>query len=178
MQLQSLKRQIPSPFEQGVPRHSDNYRVSIHFETRIWHDNNIQSNIRYRIVLTTQLNHLGSSANGWVFVYGFICCGVKSSCIISATDFVPVSRKEFLWLQSTTECGFTLKLVQTMTRRYSQMQRTDKCSQRSSVIWQVWLNGWMFAYKLSGCVFVSSCGHLNFRFIACFKQDVHWYSGN
>ena len=104
--------------------------------------------------------------------------GLSPVAVISATDFVAVSRKEFLCLQSTTECGFTLKLVQTMTRRYSEMHRTDKCSQHSSVIWQVWLNGWVFAYKLSGCGFVSSCSHLNFRFTAWFKQEVHWYSGN
>ena len=30
-------------FEQGVPWHSGNYRVSIHSETRTWHDKNIQS---------------------------------------------------------------------------------------------------------------------------------------
>ena len=29
-------------FEQGVPWHSDNYRVWIHSETRTWHDKNIQ----------------------------------------------------------------------------------------------------------------------------------------
>ena len=31
-------------FEQGVPWHSDNYRVWIHSETRTWHDKNIQLN--------------------------------------------------------------------------------------------------------------------------------------
>ena len=30
-------------FKQGVPWHSDNYRVWIHSETRTWHDKNIQS---------------------------------------------------------------------------------------------------------------------------------------
>ena len=35
-------------FEQGVPWHSDNYRVWIHFETRTWYDKNIQSNAPYR----------------------------------------------------------------------------------------------------------------------------------
>ena len=30
-------------FEEGVPWHSGNYRVCIHFETRTWHDKNIQS---------------------------------------------------------------------------------------------------------------------------------------
>ena len=29
-------------FEQGFPWHSGNYRVQIHYETRTWHDNNIQ----------------------------------------------------------------------------------------------------------------------------------------
>ena len=30
-------------FEQGVPRHSINYRVWIHYEARTWYDKNIQS---------------------------------------------------------------------------------------------------------------------------------------
>ena len=29
-------------FEKGVPWHSDNYRVWVHSETRMWHDKNIQ----------------------------------------------------------------------------------------------------------------------------------------
>ena len=29
--------------------------------------------------------------------------------------------------------------------------------------WPVWLNGWVFVYKLSGCGFESCCSHLNFR---------------
>ena len=35
-------------FEQGVPWHSGNYRVWIHYETCTWHDKNIQSNTTYR----------------------------------------------------------------------------------------------------------------------------------
>ena len=42
----------------------------------------------------------------------------------------------------------------------------------------VWLNGWVFIYKLSGCGFVSRCSHLNFRFHACFEQGVPWHSEN
>ena len=45
------------------------------------------------------------------------------------------------------------------------------------VIWPVWLNGWVFVYKLSGCGFESSCSHLNFRFHICFEQGVPWHSG-
>ena len=54
----------------------------------------------------------------------------------------------------------------------------DKYLQHSSIIWPVWLNGWVFIYELSGCGFESICSHLNFRFCACFKQGVPWHSGN
>ena len=53
---------------------------------------------------------------------------------------VPVSSKEFLDIQATIECRFTLKLVRDMIITYSQMHRTNKCSQHSSIIWPVWLN--------------------------------------
>ena len=42
----------------------------------------------------------------------------------------------------------------------------------------VWLNGWAFIYKLSGCGFEPLCSHLNFRYRACFEQGVPWHSGN
>ena len=61
---------------------------------------------------------------------------------------------------------------------YSQMHRTDKYSQHSSIIWPIWLNGWVFVYELNGCGFESRCSHLNFRFRACFEQGVPWHSGN
>ena len=47
-----------------------------------------------------------------------------------------------------------------MTRSYSQIHHTDKYSQYSSIIWPVWLNGWVFVYELSGCWFNSSCSHI------------------
>ena len=40
---------------------------------------------------------------------------------------------------------------------YSQMHRTDKYSQHSSIIWSVWSNGWAFVYELIGCGFESCC---------------------
>ena len=58
------------------------------------------------------------------------------------------------------------------------MHRTDKYSQHSSIIWPVWLNGWVFVYELSGCGFESRCSHLIFRYGACFEQGVPWHSGN
>ena len=50
-----------------------------------------------------------------------------------------------------------------MQRTYSQMQRTDKCSEHSSIIWSVGPNGWVFIYELSGSAFKSSC-YLGLRF--------------
>ena len=90
----------------------------------------------------------------------------------------PASSKEFLDIQATVECGFTLKLVRDMIKTYNQMHRTDKYSQLSSIIWPVWLNGWVFVYELSGCGFESRCSHLIFRYGACFEQGVPWHSGN
>ena len=46
----------------------------------------------------------------------------------------PVSRKKFFDIQATIECRFTLQRVRDMIRTYSQMHRTEKCSQHSSII--------------------------------------------
>ena len=83
-----------------------------------------------------------------------------------------------LTFRATIECGLTLKRVRDLIKTYSRMNRTDKYAQRRSIIWPVWLNGWVFVYELSGCGFKSSYSHLNFRFHACFEQGVPWHSGN
>ena len=41
------------------------------------------------------------------------------------SDFAPASSKEFLDIQATIECGFTVKRVRDMTRTYS--QRSTYC---------------------------------------------------
>ena len=51
-------------------------------------------------------------------------------------------------LTEIIECGVTLKRVCDITKTYSQMPRTDKYSQHNSIIWPVWLNGWVFVYEL------------------------------
>ena len=56
--------------------------------------------------------------------------------VTSPSDFALASSKEFLDIQATIECGFTLKHVRDMTRTYSQMHRTDKYSEHSSIIGQ------------------------------------------
>ena len=62
--------------------------------------------------------------NGWVFVYELSGCGFES----------PVSSKQFLDIQATIECKFTLTLVRDMIITYIQTHRTDKYSQHSSII--------------------------------------------
>ena len=74
----------------------------------------------------------------------------------------------YLTLRQTIECRFTLKLVRDMIITFSQMDRTCKYSQHSSIIWPVWINGWVFVYELSGCGFESSCSHLNDKHIRFF----------
>ena len=41
---------------------------------------------------------------------------------------------------------------------------------------EVWPNGWVFVYELSGSGFESSWSHLTFRSRACFEQGVPWHS--
>ena len=55
-----------------------------------------------------------------------------------------------LTFRKTIECKFTLKLVRDMIMTYRQMHHTDTHSQHKSIIWSVWLNGWVFVYELSG----------------------------
>ena len=104
--------------------------------------------------------------------------GSSPVAVTSPSDFAPASSKEFLDIQATIECGFTLKRVRDMTRTYSQKHRRDKYSEHSSIIWPVWPNGWVFIEELSGSGFESSCSHFTFRFRACFEQGVPWHSGN
>ena len=70
--------------------------------------------------------------------------GSNPVAITWTSDIKPVLSKEFLGIQATIECGFTLKQVPDLIRTYSQIQRTDKYSQHSSIIWSVRLNGWEF----------------------------------
>ena len=60
--------------------------------------------------------------------------------MIAFCDIASVLSKEFLDIQATIECGFTLKRVRDMLITYSQMPYTDKYSQHSSIIWPAWLN--------------------------------------
>ena len=52
------------------------------------------------------------------------------------------------------------------------MHRTDKYSQHTSLVWPVWLNNWVFVYRLSSCWFEFRCSHLTFRYRTCSNQGV------
>ena len=75
----------------------------------------------------------------YMFQNGFTL--VSSPVAVTQTlDTAPVLSKEFLDIQRTIECRFTVKRVHDMIRTYSQMHHTDKYSRHSSIIWPVWLN--------------------------------------
>ena len=57
--------------------------------------------------------------NGWVFVYKLTGCGFEPVAVTKTSDFASVLSKEFLEIQATIECGFTLKRVCDITRTYS-----------------------------------------------------------
>ena len=49
--------------------------------------------------------------------------GSSPVAVTSPSDLAPASSKEFLDIQATIECGFTLKRVRDMTRTYRQFER-------------------------------------------------------
>ena len=53
---------------------------------------------------------------------------LSPAAVTSPSDFTPASSKEFLDIQATIGCGFTLKRVRDMTRTYSNLifNDTDK----------------------------------------------------
>ena len=117
----------------------------------------IISHIRFRVNL--------HSIVAWVPRNSLLETGTISEVSdIETSNVLPVSSKEFLDIQATIECRFTLKWVRDMIITYSQMHRTDKYSQHSSIIWPFWLNGWVFIYELSGCGYEFRCYHFSVVF--------------
>ena len=104
-------------------------------------------------LLTTQLNYLASLAK-WLSVR------LRTKWLWVRIQLQSL-KLQFLDIQATIECGFTLKPVHGMMIIYSLVHLIDKYSQHSSIVWPVWLNGWVFVYELSGYGFESSCSHLN-----------------
>ena len=119
-----------------------------------------QPNPPYRSVLTTQLNHLVSLAK-------WLCVGLRTKWLWVRVQLHSLKLEISRLLRARSSLtfrplGFTLKRVCHMIITYSQMHQTDKYSWYSSIIWTVWLNGWVFVYELRGCGFESSWSHLIF----------------
>ena len=93
------------------------------------------------------------------------------AAVTETSDILLVLINEFLNIQATTECGFTLKRMHDMIKTYSQIYRTDKYSQHGSIIWPVWLNGWVFVYKLNGWGLQSRCSHLHLWYPSCLINE-------
>ena len=67
--------------------------------------------------------------------------------------------KYAFWIESVTYAFYSEWTRMGPCRTYIEMHRTDDYSQHNSIMWPVWLNGWVFIYKLSGCGFVLRCSH-------------------
>ena len=50
-----------------------------------------------------------------------VVVGSNPVAVTSPSDFTPASSKEFLDIQATIECGFTLKRVRDMIKTYNQL---------------------------------------------------------
>ena len=82
----------------------------------------------------------------------------SSSCCHLNFRYGTCIKPEVSWRSvKHMECRFTLKLVRDMIITCSQMHRTDRNSQHTSIIWPVWLNFWVFVHELSGCGVESRC---------------------
>ena len=91
------------------------------------------------VVVTSPSDKAPASSKEFLDIQATIECGITPAT--SPWDMAPASSKEFLDIQATIECGFILKRVRDMTKTYSEMHRTDKYSEHSSIIWPVWPNG-------------------------------------
>ena len=140
-------------------------------------------------------------ANDWAVLWVLIClvhltvcsCQVTYTFQSKSTLYSCLNAKELLArsrhkIWSLIDCSWTRthnylvwihsEMLAWHDKNIQSNTRTGKYSQHSSIIWPVWLNGWMFAYELSGYEFESSCSHLNFKFCAYFEQEVPSHPGN
>ena len=90
----------------------------------------------------------------------YSCLNVKELFARNRCNIWSLSYSNRIRAHNHLVCKGTLKRVRDIITAYSQMHWTDEYSQHSSIIWPIWLNGWVFVYKLSGCGFESCCCHI------------------
>ena len=118
--------------------------------------------------------------NGWVFVYELSGSAFESSCSHLNFIYRACFEQGVPW-HSGNHRVWILPEMRTWYNKNihsNAMHSTDQYSQLSSITWLAWLNGWVFVYELSGSGFESNWSYLNFRYLASFKQEVPWHSGN
>ena len=67
--------------------------------------------------------------------------GSSLVAVTETLDMAPGLGENFLHSQAFIELGITLKCIRDMIRTYSQMHRTDKYLQHTSIIWPILING-------------------------------------
>ena len=114
--------------------------------------------------------------NRWVFIYKLSDSGFESSCCHSQSfaDFAAASSKEFLDIQKTAECGFTLKRLVTWHKpivKFNVQISTHNTAQsfgQFSQMVECFLQTKSFWVRVQ----------LTFKFRACFGQGVPWHPRN
>ena len=101
----------------------------------------------------------------------FICCQLTFRFCAFFDQAVP-------WQSGSYRAWILSEWRPSNDKNIYQIPRTGKYSQRRSIIWIVWRNGWVFVFKVIGCGFQFSSSHLKFSFCACFEQPVPLQSGN
>ena len=100
-----------------------------------------------------------------------------------ASDIAPVSSKEFLNIQATTECRFTLKQIRDMIKHTVKcnVQISTHSTAQSLASLGIWLSVLLHFYKLSDCGFESCypqfnlvCSHYHIQKWVK-KYNVLWY---
>ena len=114
-----------------VQQNKKKIKCTINFILPSFHQDKVQSS-KYRV-----FQRCTQPVNLLIVCFYHVTYAFRSeSTLYSCLTFLT-----FLHIQVTIECGFTLKRVRGMIRTYSQMHRTYKYSQHSSIIQTVWLNG-------------------------------------
>ena len=75
--------------------------------------------VRYTVQISTQNTARSFAQFGQMVQCSFknyVALGESPVAVTSSSDFAPASSKEFLDIQATIECGFTLKRIRDMTR--------------------------------------------------------------
>ena len=105
--------------ENGVPWHSDNCRVWIHFKTRTWHDNNIQTRKFVKIHKNFKLDQ--------VFMSDFLC----HSVLIFPVYTIPKKNwnifKHIFWNMCPKNITQEIYLNYVKVTRYSERLQASKC---------------------------------------------------